>query len=237
MLRHIKRALRPIKNALRPIKHLIRPPPCYVAHSYSQEGEDRILARIFEHKAEGFYVDVGAHHPTFLSNTYLFYQRGWRGINLDAAPGSMAAFRNLRPADINLELAIGEQPGSLPFHIFNDPALSTFDARVAKEREGVGNWRVVEVKPIEVRPLAQVLEEYLPAGRSIDFLSVDVEGLDLPVLRSNDWERFRPEYILAEDVYCESFEDSLKNPLGVFLKSIGYVLYGRTAHTEFYKRF
>lgn len=224
-----------IKNALRPIKHFIRP-PCHAAHSYSQEGEDRILARIFEHKAEGFYVDVGAHHPTHLSNTYLFYRRGWRGINLDAAPGSMAAFRHLRPHDINLELAIGEKPGNLLFHIFNDPALSTFDARVAKEREGVGNWRVVEIKPIEVRPLVHVLEEHLPAGKAIDFLSVDVEGLDLPVLRSNDWERFRPEYILAEDFYCKNVEECLKTPLGVFLKSVDYVLYGRTAHTEIYTR-
>ena len=224
-----------IKNTLRPIKHFIRP-PCQVAHSYSQEGEDRILTRIFEHKAEGFYVDVGAHHPIFLSNTYLFYRRGWRGINLDAAPGSMAAFELMRPNDINLEVAIGEEPGSLPFHIFNDPALSTFNPVVAKERNGVGTWRVIEIRPIEIRTLAQVLEEYLPAGKSIDFLTVDVEGLDLPVLRSNDWERFRPEYILAEDFYCKNIEECLKTPLGVFLKSVDYVLYGRTAHTEFYTR-
>ena len=224
-----------IKNTLRPVKHLVRP-PCHRAHSYSQEGEDRILQRIFEHKAEGFYVDVGAHHPTHLSNTYLFYERGWRGINLDAAPGSMTPFRHLRPHDINLEMAIGEKPGSLMFHIFNDPALSTFDPVVAKEREGVGNWRVIEIKPIEVRSLAQVLAEYLPAGKSIDFMSVDVEGLDLPVLRSNDWKRFRPEYILAEDVYCENIEGSFKTPMSAFLKSIGYVLYGRTVHTEIYKR-
>ena len=235
MLRHIKRALRPVNRFVWPVKNFIRP-PCRAAHSYSQEGEDRILARIFEQKARGFYVDVGAHHPIFLSNTYLFYERGWRGINLDAAPGSMAAFKLQRPDDINLEMAIGEKPGSLMFHIFNDPALSTFNARVAKERDGVGTWRVVEIKPIEVRTLAQVLEEYLPAGKSIDYLSVDVEGLDLPVLRSNDWNRFRPEYILAEDFSCDNIEDCLKTPMGAYLKSIGYVLYGRTAHTEFYKR-
>lgn len=191
---------------------------------------------MFEKKTEGFYVDVGAHHPVRLSNTYLFYRRGWRGINIDAAPGSMTAFKDLRPDDINLEMAIGEKPGSLPFHIFNDPALSTFDTAVAKERDGKGHFRLLEIKPIEIRTLAHVLEEFLPVGKSIDFMSVDVEGFDLAVLRSNDWKQFRPEYVLAEDWFCENAEESLKTPMAAFLKAVGYVLFARTAHTEIYKR-
>lgn len=220
-----------IKNALRPVKRLIR--PCPLKHAYSQEGEDMILDRVFEKKAEGLYVDVGAHHPIRLSNTYLFYRRGWRGINIDAAPGSMAAFNDLRPGDINVEVAIGEKPGTLPFHIFKDPALSTFDAAVAKERIA---HPLLEIKPIEIRTLAQVLEEFLPAGKPIDFLSVDVEGFDLAVLRSNDWNRFRPEYVLAEDFYCENVEGALKTSMAAFLNSVGYSLFARTAHTQIYKR-
>src|SRR3954469_4320493 len=74
--------------------------------AFSQEGEDLLLARMFEHQSEGFYVDVGAHHPQRFSNTHLLHQRGWRGINIDATPGSMAAFRRARPHDVNLEIAI-----------------------------------------------------------------------------------------------------------------------------------
>jgi len=73
------------------------------AVSFAQEGEDRVLYRMFQGRfgRPGFYVDVGAHHPTRFSNTYLFYRMGWRGINLDAMPGSMAAFARARPRDIN----------------------------------------------------------------------------------------------------------------------------------------
>src|SRR5690242_3324544 len=68
----------------------------WAVKSYSQEGEDRILHSIFETVADGFYVDIGAHHPKRFSNTYLFYQRGWRGINVDAMPGSMVRFKRVR---------------------------------------------------------------------------------------------------------------------------------------------
>src|SRR4051794_10306733 len=71
--------------------------------SYSQEGEDMVLRRVFNNKRGGFFVDVGAHHPRMYSNTYYFYLRDWRGINIDAMPGGMAAFDRMRPGDINVE--------------------------------------------------------------------------------------------------------------------------------------
>ncbi|MFT7246563.1 MAG: hypothetical protein ACI82A_003940, partial [Candidatus Azotimanducaceae bacterium] len=70
--------------------------------SWSQEGEDQILRRIFEQQSTGFYVDVGAHHPKRFSNTFLFYKLGWQGINIDAMPGSMALFNRERSRDLNL---------------------------------------------------------------------------------------------------------------------------------------
>jgi len=69
----------------------------YALKSYSQEGEDMILRRIFEDNETGFYVDVGAHHPARFSNTNYFYKRGWRGLNIDAMPGSMSKFKKYRP--------------------------------------------------------------------------------------------------------------------------------------------
>jgi hypothetical protein len=76
-------------------------------HSWSQEGEDLILQRIFEGQTTGFYIDVGAHHPRRFSNTFSFYRLGWQGLNIDAMPGSMVAFEKDRPPDINLEIGIG----------------------------------------------------------------------------------------------------------------------------------
>ncbi len=75
----------------------------YAIKSYSQEGEDMILARLFENQQNGFYIDVGAHHPQRFSNTYFFYKKGWRGINVDAMLGSMKLFNKIRSRDINIE--------------------------------------------------------------------------------------------------------------------------------------
>ena len=85
-------------------KHWIEEHEKQIDVFYSQQGEDIILHRMFEWQEQGFYIDVGAHHPTRFSNTYKFYKRGWTGINVDAMPGSMTAFNRLRPKDINIEL-------------------------------------------------------------------------------------------------------------------------------------
>jgi FkbM family methyltransferase len=227
-----------IKKVLRRAKRIIHPPcpPCPLPHAFSQEGEDLILGRVFEAKPEGFYVDVGAHHPTPYSNTYYFYLRGWRGINIDAMPGSMTAFKAGRPRDINLEIAVAENPGKLTYHIFNDPALNTFDPALAKERDGKDIYKIIETKEIEMRPLAQILSEHIPAQETIDFMSVDVEGFDLPVVRSNDWERFSPKYVLAEDFSGETVEEALNSPIAAYLRSLGYLLFGKTAHTQIFRR-
>lgn len=106
--------------------------------SFSQEGEDLILHRLFqdyEHitktKLEGFYIDVGAHHPIRFSNTFSFYVKGWSGINIDPTPGGMEAFRNIRPRDVNLELAVSDKKEKLKFYLFEEPALNTCDENIA----------------------------------------------------------------------------------------------------------
>ena len=73
---------------------------------FSQNGEDLILNRLLENKSNGFFVDVGAHHPVRFSNTYLSYLNGWNGINIDAMPNSMMIFDKIRPRDINIEVGL-----------------------------------------------------------------------------------------------------------------------------------
>src|SRR5690606_32490082 len=116
--------------------------------SFSQEGEDRILARMFEAspKTQGIYVDIGAHHPFRFSNTFLFYQRGWSGLNVDAMPGSMRLFREFRPRDRNRETGVAEVECRLGYHIFSEPALNTFSYELAESYErtpGVERLKVI----------------------------------------------------------------------------------------------
>ena len=84
--------------------------------------------------------------------------------------------------------------------------------------------------------LGELLEKHLPPGKQIDFLSVDVEGLDLNVLRSNNWERFRPRVILVEDMSVSAWGQINGSPTTEFLRSKGFEPFASTLHTIFYLR-
>ena len=199
--------------------------------SWSQEGEDRVLWRYFEYRRDGFYVDVGAHHPFRFSNTCLLHRAGWRGINIDAMPGSMAAFDRYRPGDVNLEIGISRQAGTAKFHVFNEPALNTFDAATAAAHSR-GDWAVERIVEVPLRPLADVLAENA-GGRAIDLLTVDAEGHDLSVLELNDWRRFRPAVVLAESL-GRTVADLAGDPCARFMAATGYEAFAKTVNTVMY---
>ncbi|MDK2871445.1 MAG: hypothetical protein PWQ16_797 [bacterium] len=206
----------------------------YLNRSFSQEGEDMILRRIFGDKRNGFYVDVGAHHPFRFSNTFYFYEIGWRGINIDATPGSMELFNRFRKRDVNLELAVGNRREKRKYFIFNEPALNTFDERLAREREREGNFKVVDVIEVDTLPLADILDKYLPQGIKIDFMNVDVEGMDLEVLQSNNWDRYRPYVVLAEITPASFVKEALESSICLFMEAMGYRFFAKTFNTCFF---
>lgn len=189
--------------------------------SFSQFGEDRWLIREFADQPSGFYVDVGAFHPFLASNTYLLHQQGWRGINLEPAPEPLALIRKYRPGDINLPYAISTEPGPVSFALAGSFAGIDDDQHLWQGIEG-------ERIKVEARTLADVFDEHLPAGQTIDLLDVDCEGRDLDVLRSNDWTRYRPRVVLTEH-----HEGTGESP-GEFLTSIGYGLRTRLDLTLVY---
>jgi FkbM family methyltransferase len=207
----------------------------WAMYSWSQEGEDQILRRIFERQSTGFYIDVGAHHPKRFSNTYLFYKRGWRGINIDAMPNSMRDFNKIRPLDINLELGIGAEQCQLEYYVFNEPALNGFSKKLSLERhDSDSTYKIKEVIKVNVQPLSQVIDRHLPHGQGIDFVSVDVEGLDFEVLKSNDWVKYRPKFVLVE-ILGSSLHDIEKNEISRFMCEAGYVLYAKCMNTVFFE--
>jgi FkbM family methyltransferase len=174
------------------------------APSFSSAGEDMILRHIVgSDKRDGFYVDVGAYHPMLFSNTYFFYLNGWRGINIEARPGSRQLFDKTRPKDINLEIGVSKERGELTYYIVGEDSTMNSFSRDFLEQIGMLGQVKREVS-VPVIPLAEVLEQHLPEGQTIDFMNVDVEGHDLKVLESNDWERFRPRLIVVEDAKVDS---------------------------------
>jgi FkbM family methyltransferase len=205
----------------------------YQVRSFSQEGEDVILRRILGEKQMGFYVDVGAHHPIRFSNTYLFYCLGWQGINIDAMPGSMGNFHAERARDINLEIPVMRTKEKLTYYQFNEPALNGFSKDLSISRDGLRDYKIIRTVEIEGRPLSELLGEHLPPNTEIDFLSVDVEGLDLDVLESNDWLRFRPKVVLVE-VLSSSLATIQFNPICAFMELNNYQIFAKAVNTVFF---
>lgn len=204
--------------------------------SYSQDGEDMILKSFYEKRKhyKGFYVDVGAHHPLRYSNTFFFYNRGWKGINIEPTPTAITPFRILRSRDINLNIGVASNPGDLTFYCFNEPALNTFSEETALAVDKKDNkYKITKRVNVPVLPLRDILNTYLPAGVKIDFLTVDVEGLDFDVLKSNDWDRFSPEYLLVEG-HIE-FEEVFNYDIYQYLTEKNYKLVAKTFRTLIFK--
>lgn len=208
----------------------------YRSFTFSQEGEDLLINRILNNKENGFFIDVGAHHPIRFSNTYFFYRKGWRGINVDAMPGSMKAFQQFRPEDINIEAAISSQIENLTYYRFNEPALNTFVESEAQKKDGLHGYRIEEKIEIKTMTLSSIVQQHLPAGKEVDFLSIDVEGLDLEVLQSNDWSRVSPRLIVIEDLTRELDLILQDSPTKSFLEGRGYRLFSKMYNTCIYLR-
>ncbi|WP_205945216.1 FkbM family methyltransferase [Pedobacter hiemivivus] len=201
--------------------------------SYSQEGEDGILSRVFGNRQDGFFVDVGAHHPIRFSNTYKFYENGWRGINIDACPGSMEPFNRIRPLDINLEIPVSNLKEKMPFYVFNETALNTFSLELANEYQKKDSYWIDKTVVMETSTLASILDDHLPANQEIDFLSIDAEGFDFQILISNNWTKYKPKVVLIEcDLSIAEFMDS---DLYRFMEKEQYEFFAKTVKTVFFK--
>ena len=201
--------------------------------SYAQEGEDLVLARILgTNTSAGFFVDVGAHHPTRLSNTYYFYRRGWRGINVDALPGTASLFQRMRPRDVTVECGVGAKAGVMTYFVFNEPALNTFSEQEAHKKDR-NPYHIVNTLQIPVVTLTEILDKHLPVGVTIDFMTIDVEGFDHEIVCSNDWNRYRPRVVLVE-LLNTGIENLASHPTAQLLHQHGYRSFAKTFNTFFF---
>jgi FkbM family methyltransferase len=203
-------------------------------NSYSQEGEDLIIDKLLGYKKNGFFVDIGAHHPLRFSNTAIFYKRGWKGINIDAMPDSMVEFNKLRKLDINLETAISNEEETKLFYIFNEPALNTLNKEEALSKDGKNGYKILQTIEVKTVKLKTVFNQYI-GNNEIDFISIDTEGNDLNVLKSNDWKKYKPKLILVEELKNKQFHDLINSELVTFLKEHNYSIVAKTINTLFFK--
>jgi FkbM family methyltransferase len=168
----------------------------------SQHGEDLILWDFFERKLGGFYVDVGAHDGLSISNTYFFESIGWTGICIEALPEMAERCAKLRKTSTVVQAALGDESanGTVRFNIAEDnTCLSSIEADVLRRDLGAGPGRRRTSVEVPYTNLTRVLEH---VTSPIDFISIDVEGSELSVLRGLDLKGFRPAVLLIEDNSC-----------------------------------
>lgn len=162
---------------------------------YAQYHEDIILAALLQDVKKGFYVDVGANHEEYHSVTKYFYDRGWRGINIEPIPRLIKEFTKKRPRDINLECAVSSKPGTMKLREYpNQDGLSTLSTAAKKENEK--DKLLYKEYDVRVDSLEDIFKEQ--KVKKIDFLKVDVEGYEEEVLKSNSWDKYRPTVICVE---------------------------------------
>ncbi len=172
--------------------------------SYSQNFEDVILWRALKEVQNGFYVDVGANHPTTSSVTKWFYDNGWCGINIEPHPFCFDLLTSERPRDINLQIAISNKIEEIDFYLLNAHGLSTASLDVAAFHTGNG-YKYNSIK-VKADTLGHLLE--LHAKNEIHFLKIDIEGFEKIAISSLNLGITRPWIFCIEATKPMSSEEN-----------------------------
>lgn len=202
----------------------------YKKNSFSQSGEDLIVRFIFEALKirKPSYLDIGAHHPFYLSNTAYFYENGSDGINIEPDPILFKEFIKERKNNINLNIGITDKEDELDFYILNPPSLNTFSKEEAERFEKEHGYKIVKVVKVQVNTIANIIEKYCN-GIFPQFLSLDAEGLDEQILYSIDYNITAPIVICVETISFSTSGRGVKNhDLINFLENKGYMVYANT---------
>jgi len=198
-------------------------------NSYSQCGEDVIVDRILTLVGEKdpSYLDIGASDPVNLNNTFFFYKKGCRGVNVEADPSLTRKLKAKRPRDINLNIGVGAQKGKLDFYVMTSKTLNTFSRETAERYASYGNNKIEMKLKIDVVNINEIVSKYFDSKPN--FVSLDVEGLDLEILKSFDFKRFRPEVFCVETLtYTENNSEIKITEIIEYMKSVNYMAHSDT---------
>jgi FkbM family methyltransferase len=224
MLGSIKKVIKKV------VFHFIKPDVQYVINSYAQAGEDAIIKFLFQGVGidKPSYLELGVYKPDFGSNTFLFYQAGARGVCVEADQSLISSIKKVRGEDkvLNVGVGVGDTP-SVDFYIFNEPSLNTMDKAEAEFRASMVTYSIEKVVNIQLKNINVIIEENFE--NYPDLLSVDIEGLDLDVLKSLNLSEYPIPVICVETcTYSENHIKPKDYAIQEYMLSNGYFLYADT---------
>ena len=196
--------------------------------AFGQFGEDLVIEGILQTHGRirnGTYVDVGAFHPFKYSNTAMLYKKyGWSGMNIDANKVAIDEFRLARPSDINLIALCGEDQSEREYVYFDHPGVNSADKKmIERQTRDSSPFKETFRETRFSQRLSELLDRHFEPNRKVDFLSVDAEGMDLEVLNSNNWAKYRP-FLIAVETHGMDLEKLKDNDIFTYLHELGYKL-------------
>ena len=215
-----------------------RPKIFFSKKNYSLFGEDKFIERYFRNKPKGFYIDVGCYHPLDGNNTQLLYKKGWNGINLDINYYSIELFNFLRKRDINIHSGISNKKNRLTMYYRKEiNMLNTLDEKIAKMNFRNGYKK----KNIQVNTLNYFISKYFKKIDMIDFINIDVEGVELNVLKSLNFKKYKPKLICVEihnikKMFDTNYKYLKTNSIYNFLVKKGYKIVWKYKYSFIFER-
>jgi len=191
--------------------------------SYSSAAEDLIIAKYFPGDYVGSYLDIGCWRPVQASNTYHFYQKGWRGLCIDAADFA-AEYKAERPEDVFVQSGVGMQSGTLPYYVIaQDTSCNTFSKEHAETIKRDKGYEYVQ-QDVPVRTLPDILGGHDIAR--VDFINIDVEGMDLAILKQIDLQKYKPRVVAIEDLSLDLVMP-ISSPIVIHMLQQGYLFHSK----------
>ena len=207
-------------------------------NSHSQAGEDLALDSALHLLgiADRSYLDIGAYHPTVMSNTFLFYEKGYRGILVEPCPSQAQALIAGRPGDDVVCAALwGGPDDEVPYYGMSDDGWSGIDLAEAQRMTAVTHGRVTLRNTITTPALnaGDFVRRKYPAGSPVPtIVSIDAEGSTRAIVQSIDWQAFRPTILCVETLIAGTRTHD--NDIGCMLRDHGYVVRGGSFVNTFF---
>ena len=202
----------------------------YSKKSYSISNVDLIIDRLFRNNKKGIYLDIGCNHPIKHNNTYLLYERGWNGINIDLDKTSIDEFKKLRPKDINIQIGVSNYAGNKKvFYYHKRSPLNTLSKKLKEFR----TKKPTKTFNLQVDTLNNIIKKSKFKNKQINLMSIDIENHEYEALQNFNFKKYKIDLIVTEftnlsgkkiETYNLSISDIFKSKIYKLLTKNNYKL-------------